>query len=135
PYVEASRGLREEVLLNIALMLKDAGEVETANRLFGRKCADFILKAYRRNDWFDHEALELLAGYSQAKVLTVIRKTRQRGERKWEDMDCWTCLYYAARAHEALHRPGKAGELYLMAAKHCHAKEKKQELIQKAGSL
>jgi hypothetical protein len=117
PYIESCQGLREKTLLKVALLLKEAGEIQKAKRLFGWQAEEYVWKVYRETEWIDVDAMKLLICVDPAKVLSILRKTRPAAVRNWNDEYDGDRLYLAALAHEALNRPKQAALLFQKAAR------------------
>jgi hypothetical protein len=135
PYIESCPGLREETLLKVAILLKEAGEIHRAKRLFGWQVEEYVWKVYRETEWIDLEAMELLLCVNPAKVLSILRKTRPAGVRNWHDEDDENRLYLAALAHEALQRPKQAALLFRKVARETYSREHKRECLKRAKNL
>ncbi|NIM14705.1 MAG: hypothetical protein GTO45_22160 [Candidatus Aminicenantes bacterium] len=135
PYIESCRSLREETLVKAALLLKEAGEIQKAKRLFGWQAEKYVWNVYRETEWIDVGALKLLLCVDPANVLRILRKTRPAAARNWQDEDDGDRLYLAALAHEALQRPKQAALLFRMAAREVCSLKDKRECLKRAKKL
>jgi hypothetical protein len=135
PYIDSYPNLREETLLKAALLLKEAGEIQKAKRLFGWQAENYVWKVYRETEWIDAEAMKLLLCIDPAKVLSILRKTRPAAVRNWHDEDDEDRLYLTALAHEALNRPKQAALLFRKAARETYSRSHKRECLKRAKKL
>ncbi len=76
---------------------------------------DHVKHSHRLNNWTDVCALEMIAPDNPALVLSLLRNTRERGNRKWENEVCAARLVLAANAMIDLKRPASAAKLYRLA--------------------
>ena len=94
-----------------------------------------MLNYYREEENIDFEALRLMITFEPSRVLSVLRKTRQRSTRRWEQEGSWMRVYYAAMAHKALRRFKQAEVLFRLAAGKCHQDSDKRECLRQADGL
>lgn len=116
PYIENMRNLPVDALMKAALLLEEAGDLEKAGELFGHRAESWLLEQHRLNEYLNTPGLKFLLKIDPVRALAVLRKTREKGVRRWEDDDDWERLYFTAEAFDRLHRPKKAAALYRLAA-------------------
>jgi hypothetical protein len=112
PMLDRCDELSDEARLCAAMLAERAGARDAAFRMFAHRAVSHLLRLHREHNWLDPSALEFLVRVDPAKVLLVLRLTRERGVRTLGDEPSGERLFYAARASEALHRPTQAHRLY-----------------------
>ena len=100
------RALPEESLLTAARLGVRAGAADLVRRLFLQPLAAALGRAYRA------DTAEILLAVDPAKLLAVLRRTRERGIRDWLEEVDGDRLESAAAALAALYRPRQAAALW-----------------------
>jgi len=111
PYIERAVSLPDEVILTAASLTEKAGMSETARRMFGKRILRSALERYHEDDYLDNRAIEFLLRVSPPDVLTVLRRTRSRGVRRWIEEKDPLRLWYAAEAMRTSHQSKLAFQL------------------------
>jgi hypothetical protein len=100
-----------EALLRWGGFLADAGRPSDTERLVPRM-VDHGLWLHRRGHSYDFTwVLEVLVRISPSATLTLLRRTRGRGVRRWSDEREGFRLLYGALANQQLHRKRQARAL------------------------
>lgn len=88
----------------------EAGATDLVRRLFLQPLTALLRRDYR---W---DVAEVLVALDPAGLLAALRQTRERGVRDWNDEREGYRLEHAAKALEALFRPGKARAIWKLLA-------------------
>ena len=94
-----------------AELFQKAGRLDLALRMFGEGGVEEWLAGEERGMIEYEAAWGVLLASDPAGVLRALRRLQARGDAVSEDGDP-TQRYFAARAHDLLHRPGRALQLY-----------------------
>ncbi|WP_266222204.1 hypothetical protein [Paraliomyxa miuraensis] len=100
----------------LAHLLVDAGAESRARDVLAEPFVRALMLQHRQHRWMNPDALEQLAGFAPSRVLEVLRRTRPRGVRRWDDEASTDRLMAAGAAMEALHRRTQAIRMYRLAA-------------------
>ncbi len=119
PYIGREATLDPSSCLQIAALVRMAGDVDSAERILNRGVRAVCSRQHEYS-WLQLRiAEELIELGLSHRALRLIRQTRPRDVRTWEDE--WDeRVMVAAKAYEGLYRSGKALELYRVARKMGH---------------
>lgn len=92
-------------------LFQKSGRLDLALRMFGEDGVEVWLAGEERGTILYEAAWRVLLASDPAGVLRALRRLQARGDAVGEDGDS-TQRYFAARAHDLLHRPGRALRLY-----------------------
>ncbi|MEM9455131.1 MAG: hypothetical protein AAGF11_13200 [Myxococcota bacterium] len=98
-----------------ARMLAQAGAVDRVRSLFVEPLVNALHRSHREQEWMDPDIVEFLARCAPSRALQLLRKTRGRGVRSWDDEERVERLIAASIAMETLRRPGQALRLCRLA--------------------
>ena len=106
-----------------------AGAGDLVRRLLLEKMFDHLRPCCLLGCWSDSRLVEVAARLDPARLLDLVRRTRPRSIRHWQEDDEGNRLEFAARALEALHRPAQAQEIWrrLAFSQHVHADPEQRE--------
>ena len=110
PYIEASKGISEHLLLRAAYLAHRAGDANAAHRLIRNRAIPYLLEFHRRHHWLSPDLMQMLAELEPTSALRVLRQTRPRGVRNDED-ESGKRRELLALAHEQLGRTIRAERL------------------------
>lgn len=96
-------------------LLARAGAIDRVRSLFVEPLLNALLQSHRENEWMDPDVVEFLARCAPSHALRLLRQTRARGVRSWDDEEHVERLLAASIAMEALRRPGQALRLSRLA--------------------
>jgi hypothetical protein len=112
----------------------DNGDLELARNAWCKPLESVARDWWRRERHFDSTSAQMLVKLDPSAALRLLRFTRRgRSGRMWNN-DPYR-LEIAAGAHEALHRPRQAMELFLLAAKHAPSAGWRKQLKERAKAL
>jgi hypothetical protein len=114
--LEASRDVPLSTLVRAVRLAVAAGQAAVAARGLLPRIAERLHREIASEHGRDDDAMALLTELSPSEALRVLRATRRRGVRRWEDETDPERLATAARAYVALRRPHRALTLYEHAA-------------------
>ncbi len=110
--VAQCRVFPDSALITAASLAVEAGASDLVRRLLLPLLADHLRRGYQGRVYCDARAIDLLLRLDPARLLAVLRQTRERDVRGWLDEFYGYRLEGAARALEALYRPRQALALW-----------------------
>ena len=101
-------------------MLARAGAIDRVRSLFVEPLVNALLQSHREREWMEPDIVEFLARCAPSRALQLLRQTRQRGVRSWDDEQQVERLLAASVAMETLRRSGQALRLCRLAVAASH---------------
>lgn len=107
--VAECRTLPDETLVTAAHLATQAGAADLVRRLLLQPLTEHLRRGYRHGyARCDHRAINLLLRFDPARLLALLRQTRDKSVHDWLDETSGDRLEDAALALEALFRPRQA---------------------------
>jgi hypothetical protein len=106
------RSLPEGTLITAAHLAVQAGAADLVGRLFLQTITEYLRRNPRGLYWIDPRASELLLRFDPARLLALLRESREKSVRDWSEETDGDRLASAAAALDALHRPRQAQALW-----------------------
>ncbi len=101
-------------------LLARSGAIDHVRSLFAEPLMNALLQRHREHGWMEHKMLEFFARCAPHRALQLLRRTRERGVRSWNDEHHTGRLVAASIAMEGLRRPAQALRLCQMAVDVSH---------------
>ncbi|MCB9715207.1 MAG: hypothetical protein H6712_15175 [Myxococcales bacterium] len=115
PMVHHPEHLPPRACLVAGRLLSRAGALDQVRTRFVEAMARGLLLSHQEHRWMDPEQLEMLARAAPSRALRLLRLTRDRWVRRWDDEENADRLLAASIAMECLHRPRQALRLCRLA--------------------
>lgn len=106
--VAECRAFPDHALVTAAHLATEAGAGDLVRRLLLRPLIEHLRRGYRDRGRCEHQAVNLLLRFDPARLLALLRQTRDRSVHGWLDEPNGYRLEDTALALEALHRPRQA---------------------------
>ncbi len=127
PILLHNERLTPDLILRAVTLLNNCEQFHEAEKLSPR-LLEYALTAHRDGrKYLVNRVLEVLARCSPTRTLSLLKKTRGRGNRNWSQETDGSRLYAGAVANRKLHRPRQAQQLLQNAVKNpCCERHKNQ---------
>jgi hypothetical protein len=133
PYVLRLKNLSSEAFFKYAQVLLETERCQLLEGLASR-ISDHVLDIYNYYSFWELNWLELLAKVSPSKALNVLKKTRPKGVRSWED-DEGGRIAVAGMAYLKLNRSKQAAKLFSICIDKYTSEEVKEFCIKQLEEL
>jgi hypothetical protein len=112
PHIRNRSRLQGDICLRAALLLDKAGAGETGAVLFGAQIEHLLIQWEKDHAWMDFNAISFLCRTRPSQALRILRRTRRRRVKSWDEETTDVRLVAAAICMERLRRPSQAVKLY-----------------------
>lgn len=135
PLVRHTDRLPPRAALQAGQMLARADAIDHARALFEKPMANALWLSYREHQWMDYEVVDFLARCAPSRALQLLRRTRHRGVRRWDDEDNCERLLAAATAMQALRRTAQAIRMCRLAIEASSDADSREEAKRRLAAL